>query len=780
MTLAAAGAVALGAAPLGAIFEEWRWIWYAWVAIAAVAGAHLLARAARLPSVLVPVAGAAGLLVYLTAVFSPDGALLGLIPTPDSLDRLWSGLAEGMADVNDYAAPVPATDALILLTAASLGATAIVVDVIAVTLRKPAAAGLALLALYAVPTAVVLAGVPWILFAIAAFGYLMLLMVEGRDRLLHWGRPVAAPGPQEGPSQADPDADTPSPLTGQRIGAAAIALAVILPLLVPGMTGNALNRLTGDSGDGTGTGSGPLNEFAALRGELRRSDPVEVMRVNFNDGKPTYLRMKVLDIYNRGGFSRSRIRSSQFDIDGEQLRDLNTGAVLGRPYTTNIQLTDNFIDDHLPVHYVPTRIDDIGDGWSWDLDRAVVVSGDQVSNFRYTVQGTIPEPTVSQLEEVLPLPSDTGDFRRELALPNSIPTAVQTTVDSVTKGLSSPYEQARAINDYFTDGKQGFTYSETTLGNGNDVLADFLKNKQGYCEQYAAAMAIMLRLRDIPSRVVVGYTPGNPAENGERSVTTNDAHAWVEAYFAGIGWTWFDPTPLGEGRAAPPDYAPRPQASQAPTATASGAAAPTAGPTANQLPQEDLEAGSSGDGADQGGVITPQRLLVAGTGLAVLLLLLLPALLRLGSRRRRLRTAGGDDPGAAARAAWDEVVGTAADYGVPVRASETPRALARRLRQDLNLDTEASNGLRLVALAEERARYAARPGVPGDLARAVREVRRGLRGGSSPRRRWRATLLPPSTLRAARSGSAVRAASASASMTRLGEAVRRPVTPRRR
>ena len=95
--------------------------------------------------------------------------------------------------------------------------------------------------------------------------------------------------------------------------------------------------------------------------------------------------------------------------------------------------------------------------------------------------------------------------------------------------------------------------------------------------------------------------------------------------------------------------------------------------------------------------------------LVVVLLLLVPAFVRVSVRRRRLRAAGGADAEAAARAAWDEVVGTAADYGVPVRASETPRGLARRLGHELDLDDDAGRGLRLVALAEQ-ARYAAHAG----------------------------------------------------------------------
>ena len=371
---------------------------------------------------------------------------------------------------------------------------------------------------------------------------------------------------------------------------------------------------------------------------------------------------------------------------------------------------------------------------------------------------------------------------RLTAYPSTLPKLIKDTVARVTRDAGdSPYRKAKAINDYFTDGTNGFTYADNTIqGNSGNVLVDFLTKKQGYCEQYAAAMAVMLRVAGIPSRVVIGYTPGTKGEDGTWTVSNRDAHAWVEGYFQNVGWAYFDPTPLADGRTVAPGYAPRPSASNGPSASASNGASASAGPTGNQLPKEDLDPGAASATTGDSGLITPRRLLVAVIVLAVLLLLLVPAALRLLSRRRRLRLTAGADPGAAARAAWDEVVGTAADYGVPVTSSETPRGLARRLDQDLGLDDDASRGLRLVALAEERARYAARAGVDGDLTSAVRAVRRGLRGEAGRRRRWQATLLPPSTVRAARVGSSVRAASASASINRLGEAVRRPVTPRRR
>ncbi len=775
MTLAAGWAVALGTVPLGAVFEEWTWIWYAWAAVAAVVGAHLLARSARLPAALVPLAGVLGLLVYLTLVFAADAALLGLVPTLESMESLAESLRRGMDDVNQLAAPVPPRTGLVLLTSASVGAVAIVVDVIAVGLRRPAAAGLPLLALYAVPTAVAFDGVPWMLFAIGATGYLVLLLVEGRDRLLRWGRPVGA---------GRGDDAAPLPLTGQRIGAAAIALAVVVPLLVPGLTGNALSRF-GRTGSGEGIGAGgALNEFASLRGQLTRTNSLELMRVRPNRDQPFYLRTKVLDRYqNGGGFTTSRDEGQE---EPGRLLSLPPGQgrsnVEEQQFSIDVTLTSYYRDDHLPIWYFPLQLDGPDDRWRYDPDKAIVVGDDRAGDFSYQVTGVVPDPSAETLASAGEVTEADRDVLPNdvLRLPPTLPEAVERTVETVTGAQQSQYLKAKAINDYFTDGTNGFTYSLGTVqGNSGNALVDFLSKKQGYCEQYAAAMGVMLRVAGIPSRVVLGYTPGVRQDDGSYVVTSYDAHAWVEAYFHDLGWVFFDPTPLGDGRTVAPPYAPRPATSPTPSATTPGVATGSAGASLNPLPREDQEQLGIGAGSETG-LVTPQRTLIGAGLLAALLLALAPAAMRWAARRRRLRTAAGSDAAEAARAAWDEVVGTAADYGLPVPRTETPRGLARRLGRDLSLDAGATAGLRLVALAEERARYAQRAGVDGDLPDAVRAVRRGLREHAGRRGRWRATLLPPSTVQAARYGSATRAATASTALSRLGEAVRRPVTPRRR
>jgi protein-glutamine gamma-glutamyltransferase len=106
----------------------------------------------------------------------------------------------------------------------------------------------------------------------------------------------------------------------------------------------------------------------------------------------------------------------------------------------------------------------------------------------------------------------------------------------------SPYEAVLALEAYFRQ-KGGFRYVEQPPDVAGPPLVSFVTlTKQGYCQHYAGAMALMLRMLGIPARVAVGFTSGT--YDGERwTVTDHDAHAWVEVWFRGHGWVPFDPTP---------------------------------------------------------------------------------------------------------------------------------------------------------------------------------------------------------------------------------------------
>jgi hypothetical protein len=106
---------------------------------------------------------------------------------------------------------------------------------------------------------------------------------------------------------------------------------------------------------------------------------------------------------------------------------------------------------------------------------------------------------------------------------------------------------------------------------GADILAWFLLDyKQGYCNYSATAEVILLRSAGIPARLVVGFAQGEKAP-GQRNVLTvkqNDAHAWPEVYFPGIGWVEFEPTTSQEGLTRPSGIAPEFRGNPTPAALA--------------------------------------------------------------------------------------------------------------------------------------------------------------------------------------------------------------------
>jgi protein-glutamine gamma-glutamyltransferase len=111
----------------------------------------------------------------------------------------------------------------------------------------------------------------------------------------------------------------------------------------------------------------------------------------------------------------------------------------------------------------------------------------------------------------------------------------------------SPYAAAVALERWFRV-TGGFTYSEEPGPTpGLPPLVGFVVDtRTGYCQHYAGAMALMLRLLGIPARVAAGFVPGH-YHDGTWTVTDHDAHTWVEVWFPRYGWLPFDPTP-GRGR----------------------------------------------------------------------------------------------------------------------------------------------------------------------------------------------------------------------------------------
>jgi transglutaminase-like putative cysteine protease len=133
-----------------------------------------------------------------------------------------------------------------------------------------------------------------------------------------------------------------------------------------------------------------------------------------------------------------------------------------------------------------------------------------------------------------------------LQLPPDFPESVRVLSESITAEAETPYDKVSAINIYLSR----FRYEEEVAAfpPGVDSVEYFLfTRKSGFCLYFASAMAVMLRTVDVPTRLVVGYLPGEPGdEDGQYILRDKHYHTWPQAYFPGYGWVDLEATPSAE------------------------------------------------------------------------------------------------------------------------------------------------------------------------------------------------------------------------------------------
>jgi len=802
VALVAGTATLMATAPMSAIFANWTWAVHCLLVVAAVTAAGIGARALRARPWVQVLAMLAALTVMITWLAHGPGAFLGTIPTRSTVQTFGGLLGDASADIRKSGLPVPDQPGLLFLIALGVGLVAVLVDLLAVGLRRPAIAGFPMLAIYSIPVFVHQDSVSPIPFVIGAAGFLWLLVADNVDRVRRFGRRFTGEG-------RGVDLWEPSPLAaaGRRLAVVGVVLAVALPLTIPGMTTGFLERFNGNGGgQGTGPGgaSGSVNLFAMLEGNLRQAKPFQMVKVNTNDPNPHYQRFAVAHQLTPSGFKTHPLGVSQAVTDGG-IPDptVNMPGVTQRLYHANVTMI-NFDMHYLPVYRILARTQKLDGSWLYDL------TGDQVYSLRTSTKGrtysfdyVATEYLPGALANTLP-PDPTSSINQYALVPQQEQPVLER-VRQLTVGKSSVYDKVMALYTYFTTAN-GFRYALSTkqVTSGSDIV-NFLNNKQGYCVQYAAALAWMVRTANIPARVAFGFTRGGARQGQTYSLTNLNLHAWTEVYFSGFGWVPFDATPAVTGSTttawAPDPNHPNPTAG--PSSNPNGVPNVSTSDDSGLAPHKDLRDFGPAGTIDVPGNRATWPWWLLGSGLVMLALLLVPSVRRTGLRRRRLRfraegptptvTEGGDTgpPGEMrvevspaemiqeAHAAWDELLDTLVDYDIPVNDAETPRETARRVTRSLSLAGPPAEALHLIGKVEERARYARTPIASGKLAGALRLVRSAVAGQASRRTRLRAALLPRSVLLRWRDQVTTRGTNAISTLDRWWETVTRVASPRR-
>ena len=754
------GVATMGSAVcLGAVFLDGSWFLPTLAAVALVGAGCELGRRLSLARPLVPLIGLLALALYLLVRFGHQEAVLGLIPWAGSWQLVGDLVISGREDITRYAAPIGVSSGIELLTVGGVGLIAVVVDTLAVTYRRAALAGIALLVLYTVPTAIAPEGVGWLAFAVAGAAFLALLLAESRERISRWGRPM-----RNTVSRANwtPSAET-APLgqVGRRVGATALGLAVVIPAILPTVSSSPFGFGNGGIGGGSGGGTkvAVINPIVELGQNLRRGDNTVVIRYT---GRQTYLRLVGLDQFTGAQWRPSELKVSRDNNDVEDGLTRAPGqsaSVETRTRRYKISIYD-LEQTWLPLPYPTTKVRDIKGTWLYDADTFNVFGENgSTRQLSYSVTAQSVRPTAAQLRAA---PKAPASLRRYLRLPAGFSQEVVDQAAAVAGNAPTAYDRALAVQTWLRDPSQ-FTYSTTvdpSVGdnNGQQAIEAFLRTRRGYCVHFASTMAVMARSLGIPARVAVGFAAGRLDTDGRRTVGLHDLHSWPELYFSGVGWVAFEPTPGGPA-SAPPSWAngtpdgstPSSSASAAPAAGSS--ASPSAGGVLNpdRGNVDPLGANAAGRGAGgigAGPVRVPTIPLLITLG--VLALLSVPWLTRLLVRRRRWSRAG--TPSARALAAWAELQDTLVDHGYRWDPSDSPRRGAERLVTARALGSAPAEALARVVAAVQQARYAP-PAADSTTAAATAEgldcdvaaVGSALAEGSSRLARLRARLLPRST-----------------------------------
>jgi len=178
----------------------------------------------------------------------------------------------------------------------------------------------------------------------------------------------------------------------------------------------------------------------------------------------------------------------------------------------------------------------------------------------YTVLSQVPIIDEQGLMKVSAELPNRNQLQEYLQLPRELPNRVRQLAVDITAGAAGPYEKAKRIEQYL---QKTFPYTnkpQVDRGQSKDFVDRFLfEIKEGYCDYFSSAMAVLARSVGLPARWVKGYTPGynevaditsgfvpeevtDPDGAGTYTVRNSDAHSWVEVYFPGYGWIPFEPT----------------------------------------------------------------------------------------------------------------------------------------------------------------------------------------------------------------------------------------------
>ena len=586
----------------------------------------------------------------------------GLVPTPRTLRAVAELWGRGMELARLQPSPTTAEPGLLLLSVTGAWMVAATAESMVFRLAAPVQAVIVALVWWVTPLVIAKPGsYAWGFAAAFLAAAAWLLLACAHADLAQWGRWVDEP-------QRSPRASK-----GAAIAVAAVSAGAVLGRLLPGATDPPWLQMRSPA-----SATLASNPIVDLKARLVSQNTEPVLRVR--SPRPVYLRITSLDVYHG-----QREEWTSAGIHGAPVSGpLPNPEQAPTAETVPVTVTVGNVGPGavlVPAPYLPVSVSGpASEAFQYDprvatltLDHDVVLSpGDQ-----YGVTAALPAPPGEAAGGAAVFHGGA-----EAQLPGGIPPQVGQLAQQISRraGAVTPLEQALAIQGEL----RTWTYSlAPPPGHDGSAMASFLAAREGYCEQFAGTMAVMLRTLGIPARVAVGFTPGTPTASGEFVITNANAHAWVEARLPRLGWVTFEPTPRSDGNVLVPsatDLAPRLLQAQPPGSGAAGDLLRTAQPDQDRLPQQSPPADRPVSSATP--AVQPQPSgrspLRPPLGILLLGLAALAAVAAVAIRARGLRVRGATPTDRALRArARIERLGRG--LGVYPSAAETDREYLDRL-----------------------------------------------------------------------------------------------------
>lgn len=671
-----------------------------------------------------------------------EGTFAYFMPTRATLEVVNSYGLEALATIQKHSAPAPLNLGVTFCLVAAAVLVAVSVDAAAATWQSPAAAGLPLLTAYLITAANGTEALRPLYFVVPVLVWLAMLHVTARGRLGRWGTTSATDRDRDGADQ-DRRALWAMSSGAAKFGVLAVALAIMVPVLIPHFPPRYLTDGLGRSSAADGVGSVGFNDTLDLTRSLQSTDETPVLRYTTTGLGRAPLRVLATSQFSRGVWLPGRRGGGGTEL--APLPNMSNRTDYVMTVTGNVLAAPRLA---APYPVVAANIE--GVDWTVDPVTRDLRVGRRADDYQVTY--TDLAPTAAELREAgEAIGPDVLD--EDLALPDSSRALVTAWASEVTATATNNLDKAIAIQEHLRDPAR-YTYNldlgpplRDDSGRIIEPVRTFYETKRGYCVQFATAMVLMARAEGIPARMAIGFLPGT--RNGAAFVVrASDAHAWPELYFEGYGWLRFEPTPAQRSGGAPA-YTVQGQGDVTGGGQEVDENEPTSTATAPDR-RRDLEGAESTPSSDTstwfGDALTTRQVAAISAVLVGLLATLLMPLTAWVVRLRRRRAAANRLE--LIELEWQELTTTLRDLGLDPPRGGTLRQWRQHFVTTGHLDAENTKALGRVTATLERARYdrpeRTTPEQAAELHRDLRAIRRNV----SRTRAWKTrlrSLLWPST-----------------------------------